>query len=774
MLSSSLRVTGLFTQLDLRERPGLRVSVLPYPQDTRPSGLQTWARIIAVLLLAAAAAALAVPRRIDRPRLPTLRPPSIQDVVVVLTLATYWLIAPLQDDDGWVRARQSNSLVSGGFSSYYQHWGADMPFITWFEWLQHFVIAYTGSLALHRLPMIVLLLGAWLLCRVSLRQLLERDPTPRDGAWWSAALTFAVGAAAYGVTLRPEPALVVISVAVLACCLRYAAAPGVHLLVTSVLLAALAVTIHPAGVVAVTPLVVCVPQVIRDARRAVIHPLAPFVVILMGTAATLVLAFLDADLSSRKDSVSALSTDPSEANGILQEFDRYRRLSGLNGTPLRRELVVLLYLAIAALLVRRIRRSSLAEKLPSASIALALATLSLTPSKWIWHFGTLIAMCAVAIGLEVDRLAGRQSSLAKWGTALIVLITGLWAARGSYPWTTYDTGTIVWADVPYLRIMVVVAGSTLIGLVLLGRRRPLRPDVAALLVVLVSILGTTTVALAYDAGQTNGWTATRQALSSVIGDGTCGLASGTEIAAANSLRRLTPVAAGRRSTHETDDRLFPETTPRFNTSTTGKWFHVPKGRLGALVSGAWDVGDQLVVSWGRVHGTSVHVQSSGVVDPEELGIGFAPAGSVLVTDFSFPVRPAGADAVRIHVAPGRDTGSRSRVTDPVTFTTVPLSAVMARRGVRTLVTPYLFEAVPCATLPGLRYGVANPPRLMIEGDLYGPLSVGTSPFVGISDVFEVLRVPLENWDRRRGDVFVYWVLRRAGNAAAPAIVRTDA
>ena len=100
----------------------------------------------------------------------------MQDGVVVSVVGAWWLLAPLEGDDGWVRARELNSLVSGGFSNYYEYYGTNLPLATWFEWLQHFLVAHTTSLALMRLPMVLLVLATWVVCRFVLTRLLGREP----------------------------------------------------------------------------------------------------------------------------------------------------------------------------------------------------------------------------------------------------------------------------------------------------------------------------------------------------------------------------------------------------------------------------------------------------------------------------------------------------------------------------------------------------------------------------------------------------------------------
>jgi len=773
-LESPIGVSGLFTQLDLRERPGLRVKVSPYPQDTRPSSWQLAFQALCVLLVGAGILA-AVPLG-QRGSLGLTRPGlSGQDVVVALCLAAYWMLAPLQDDDGWVRARQTNSLVSGGFSSYYQHLGVNLPSITWFEWLQQFAVAHTGSLVLNRLPSVAILAATWLVCRACLSRLLGRGPGRRDGAWWGAAVTFALGTAAFGLTLRPEPPIALLAAGVLACCVRYASSPRLAPLLGAVLLSGSAVAIHPTGVVALSPLLVCLPRVYSDMRTGITSSPLEFVgITLIGLAWTLLLLFVDSDFGHRRESAELVSADSSESQSPLQEFDRYRRLLAIGGTPLRREFVALLCLSVAAMVVGRFWKRSLAEKLPSASIAIALIFLMLTPSKWIWHFGTLIGFCAVAVGIEAHRLAvSRRSTVARWGAALIVLVSGLWAARGSFQWTTYETGSpAAWNDVPYVPILLGTGAAVLLPIALNPRRRPLlRPELAALLAVVVALIGTTAVALAVDATRTPGWTAARQAWSDLVGSGSCGMASGLTVAAPDSMHPLQRVGA--RPSRRLGDRVHesgPDGSALDGTSTSS-WFLLPHESIGVLVNGGGD--QELVVTWGLMKGHHIRPVASGVVGAGFASQGLAPARRVLIDESSLPKRPVSANVVRLEPRAQADlrTGPSAQL---VSFRRTALDSRMRGHGFRTLVTPYLLEGIPCVALPPLRYGVAGSPDLIVEGDLWPAAVGGSSPFAGVADVYDLLRVPVESWDSNRGSIYVYWVVSDPRDAVAPAARRVTA
>ena len=353
---------------------GGAVTVQPVTQDTDPSGRQTLFRILAFLSVAAAMLAV-VPWPRTRPKGIRVARPHVaaQDLVVASCLAIYWVLAPLQDDDGWVRARQTNSLVSGGFSSYYQQHGVNLPLITWFGWLQRFAVAHTGSLVVDRLPSIAILAATWILSRACLRSLLGRGPSLGDVAWWSAAAAFALGTAAFGMTLRPEPAIALLGTAVLACCIRYVRAPSLLPVAAALLMSGAALTIHHSGAVAASPLLVCVPRIYGNAKRGIgSSPLALLGVFLTGAAWTAFLEFLDSDIDDRRNSIAEIRlTDTQRHPGPLRRARPVPKTlrSGGHSDParVRGPLVLVVAVAILGRFWRRTLLEKRSHRSPSAS-----------------------------------------------------------------------------------------------------------------------------------------------------------------------------------------------------------------------------------------------------------------------------------------------------------------------------------------------------------------------------------------------------------------------
>jgi hypothetical protein len=759
-LAAAPRVVALLTELDLHSAPLLHVRVLPIPQDTRPSPRQTGFRIAGAAFLAAAVAFLLWP--IPRPR--PLRPwhPRLapQDGLVALTVIVWWILAPLHFDDGWVRARQQNSLESGGFSNYYEPWGANLPMATWLEWLQHFVVARSDALAIQRLPTVLVLLATWTASRACVARLVGRRPTPRDAAWWSAAVAFAAGVAAFGITLRPEPAISLLAVVVLLCCLRWLERPTLWLLVLSILLIPLSVTIHPTGAVAAGPLLLMLPRVVREARSGTSLTRLGLVALIPTTLAWLLwLAFLDADVSSQRTSLTLLRDTEEHGAGLLQELDRYQTLSGIGASSLRRLTVALILLAAVAAVAAFARKRPLPERLPAASVLLGLAIFAMAPSKWIWHFGALVALAAVAVGVEAHRLAAvKLRRIARWYLVFALVVLGLWAAKQPGIWGPIDTERLAsiyvvrpYAAAVFLGVGVLVLASQFgwIG----------RPHLSALSVVVGALLFVTTAMFAMDAAAPGGWSAARQVTSDFRGDDSCGVASELVLSVPTSLSSPLDVRS-RRTAVEMSARQEANRGRAHPTS----WSAVSGPSIGVFIQGLRPV-DRLRVTWGRTTVRGVAPLRSGYADLRQANWGY-PRWQFVAQD-DFPDRPGGANVVRFDVRGVKGGAATAVVTGPLPYRRSSLANVLKRPGAVSWVSPFLYAGMPCADLPKLAYGVVAAPNLLVDFNP-GRVLRGSSLYAGIGDVFDLMRIPLETSEPLKY-IVVYWVQPDPRDAIAPVV-----
>jgi hypothetical protein len=536
-------------------------------------------------------------------------------------------------------------------------------------------------------------------------------------------------------------------------------------LILAVLLAGMAVTAHPAGVVAVAPLLVCIPRVWRDARRGqALSPLSLAIVPAVGFATALVLAFFDTDVARRDDTIELVRRG-FHSKGPLQELERYANLSGAGSSVIRREFVLLLLLAIAALAIGKAwGRRTLPELLPTASIGLGLVLLSLTPSKWIWHFAGFIGIAAVGIALETERLRRHDTArLGRFGVAVAVLALSLLAARRALPWGPVDLGDLTWHHSPSL--YVVAAFAAIAVVVVLGRTRLHRPELAAIPVVATALLGVTMLALAADALVTEGWTAPRQMLSSLApGSGSCGLADDVVIPAVDSMQRLQPVDNGRSRQKSSRDS---EPLFALPPSQARVWYEAPSAPIGTFVRSERPSADRIVAVWGRTTPSGVRRLRAGMVRVPAPSVRRPRAEWTLIPESGFPKRPQDADAILIFTRGGMHPDGGARLPPPISFRSAPLDRILASASTRSLVDPFLFEATPCADLPTLTLGVADVPSLQLEWHLAFGFEA-TSPFRGVTDLFDTLNVPLENWNYHLWFMMVNWVLDDPRDAVAPA------
>jgi hypothetical protein len=376
----------------------------------------------------------------------------------------------------------------------------------------------------------------------------------------------------------------------------------------------------------------------------------------------------------------------------------------------------------------------------------------------------------VALGLETHRLGdARSSQRARTAFAAATVGIALAAAVEANHSGPLDTGRLDWSVIPAWYLLAVLAGGA--GVLVAGRRRLFRRSTLVVLpAILASTMGITMLLFAADTAATSGWTAARQAAASLAGRDACGVASDLVVAAPSGARLAAREAASPSRRLSSVVGTPAEVSPaRLDAAGATRWFAVGRAPIGLFIGGVWSPRQELLVSWGRRGASGVERIGVGEADLRQSTEGPDFAHWRFVTEPSFPARPMAANMVRFRL--GRPTGrSSARITSPTTSVEMPLSRVLARTGTRSLVSPFLFEAMPCAKLPSLAYGVATPPKVMVEYDPGPPLTAPTSPFVGLSEVFDVDRLPVSS-PVDRGALFVYRVRPDPRDAVAPATER---
>jgi hypothetical protein len=789
-------VDALFTELDLRSGTPPSVDVTTRTFGSRGTTLQVilWsaaalAAVVALLLVAGprrpgwswTGAARGVRRVIARAR--------IADAVVALLLGAWWIVGPSFFDDGWRLASQQDYAAFGGFSTYYSSFGVG-ALLDWLQWTEHVVFRGSNVLLVLRLPALISLAATWILCRWILNRIV---PTDSAIAVWALAAGFAVGAMAWGMTLRPEPVVALLVTGVFACTILFLERATAAPLAVAAVLVVLAVLAHPAGLVALAPLLAVAPAIGRWVRS---RWAAATTIVLAAAALLGVLAIVGSDLQQRRADVISLRTYGDEISGWRDEISRYTLLSRFPyGTPVRREWVALAFLAVLVyLLRRRPDRQGALLGLPSASLGIALLLLIATPSKLPWHFGAFIGIAALALAAETGRLWQDSRTAEGWQLRPFLVIgaatvAAAWSWSPRTAWADLDLRTLQWTlGIEQRLTLAKVAGAAPVALLLvlaavyaLRSRSRLRaaPWLAAawtVPVLVLPVVAFTVGVLAADAAKTHSWTLARQNLQSLTGDLRCGLADDALVPALASMRALAPLHSARFVAANWLPSTPVEELPRFALGpppASSPWFRLQSGkRIGFFLAGIPGAADSLELEWGRAQNGSVEsLATAGVsvpADDARPDLGYWR----FYSSANLPAAPAGASAIRFVVSSATATGPGAALglTAPVTYEDESLARLLVRDR-PSLALPNLLTYVPCVRQPRVG-GVAEVPKLLLAfRDTMWPLGTGTSPFDELPELYPFVRLPLSDSQNPPGDVAVYEVDGRIeGAAIAPPIV----
>jgi hypothetical protein len=200
-----------------------------------------------------------------------------------------------------------------------------------------------------------------------------------------------------------------------------------------------------------------------------------------------------------------------------------------------------------------------------------------------------------------------------------------------------------------------------------------------------------------------------------------------------------------------------------------QWHRLPTGSFGVFINGRWRSTDGLRFTWGRVTRRGVKPGGSTIIARPNRDPGSARSTWRLVPGPGADHRPRKVDAVSIEVV-GRDRAdSPSAISPPIAFQRTPLSAVVGTPGARALVQPFVLHGMPCVNLPTLSGGVGDLPQVVVDWRSDLRVMGVTSPFIGASDVNQLVRLPMERSPLREKRLHVYWVAGVPGEARAPSV-----
>lgn len=405
--------------------------------QSTPSPLKTALLVAHGLALAALAVAAwrAWPGHGPRPARPR---PSPADAVVLVVSAAWAVLGPVNIDDSWYLLMARGAQASGYIGNYiYQFNVTENPFAA----AQYAMQAWGGvggwNLLWMRMLPLAYGLATYVLLRVLLASALGRVGS-RPAVPWALAGAHLLWFLAYGITLRPETAIVVLSAAVLLLVERARARESIGLLAAATAAAALAMTVSPTGLVAVAPLVLALPWFLRWFRAAAPVPRVASVLLALASASVVVpVGFADASLGDVLESV-AVHRWYYRQHPWYDEFVHYGALLAQTDTGAwGKRLPVLLSLAVIALGLLAVGRTRgtggpTARLLASATLvtALALASMAFTPTKWVNHFGAVAAPATLLLAVALLRSpVPRRSGTAPAAVGVALAVT---AAAVSY------------------------------------------------------------------------------------------------------------------------------------------------------------------------------------------------------------------------------------------------------------------------------------------------------------------------------------------------------
>jgi arabinosyltransferase C len=457
------------TDLDASAAAGMAVTArTPYWFASTPTGWKLGLIAAQAVLVAAALVLLARHGR-RSPRVPARcrRGRWVRggvDGLALVVLASWGVLGPLTDDDGFAAMIARNAGAGGDTGNYYRWFNAsEAPFALAQQVVRAFAEVSIAPLWL-RVPSLLAGALTWLV----LHRWVLPLALPRAGPPWLAgplaAVFFLAWWLPYGLGTRPEPFVALGSTLVLALVLAAtsrAVRRPLLALGLAALVAGLTAAVAPTGLLAAAPVLLSLPGIwVLLRERATGVEVAARVLLLCAIAAAgLTVMFADQSWHG-----VAVATDLHRAIGpSLPWFDeglRYARLLGPdNWGSAGKRLPVLLTVALAVpvlVLLARHGRAVLPrrEQLVLAGAPVGLLLLALTPSKWTHHFGALAGLGAaflvVAVTALVTEARGRDPrtlAVGLGGGTLVALAAGL-SFAGPNTWWAYSDFGMAFSDGP--------------------------------------------------------------------------------------------------------------------------------------------------------------------------------------------------------------------------------------------------------------------------------------------------------------------------------------
>ncbi|WP_078282054.1 arabinosyltransferase domain-containing protein [Mycobacteroides franklinii] len=469
-------ITGLFTDLkvpaagDIQSRPTAHVVV-----DTRfissPTALKLVAMVLGIAAVAIAIAALAVLERggrtlplrtfsnVLRPRdRATLLTNGIADIGVVGTLLLWHVIGAITSDDGNVLVEARVAHQAGYVAEYYRYFGATASPFDWYATLLSWLTQVSTAGVWMRVPATLAGIGTWYVLRKKMLPRLGEQLAASRTAVWTAALVFLTAWLPFNNGLRPEPIIVFGTVLTWILVERAIATRRLSPAALAIVVALLAATVAPQGLIALGPLLAGGRAIARvvAVRRLRYGRFTPIAVLAASVAGVLAFTFRDQTLATVAES-ARIKYVVGPTIAWYQEFLRYYFLtveSNVDGSLTRRIAVFILLLCLFGTLAVLLRRGVLPGLASGpvwrliGSTAIGLLLLTFTPTKWAIQFGIFAGLSGAlgAVAAFTFARVGLHSrrNLALYVTALLFILA--WSTSGINGWFYVGNYGVPWFD----------------------------------------------------------------------------------------------------------------------------------------------------------------------------------------------------------------------------------------------------------------------------------------------------------------------------------------
>ncbi|GLZ46532.1 putative arabinosyltransferase A [Actinomycetospora sp. NBRC 106375] len=702
------------------------------------------------------------------------------DGAVVALSGSWVLLAPMNFDDSWypLMARDAGEAGYIG-NAVYMFNVTENPFVLSQYAMQAWGAIGGFGLVWQRCLPLLYGLATWALLRAFFVLISRRTAVRRAWVPWALLTAHLLWWLPFGLTLRPEPLIVLLSMVVFLL-VELARDRGTPILyVGAVMAAALAIACSPTGVVAVAPLLVEIPRawphMVATPRR---DQIALLLVLAAAASVAIPVGFADASLGDVLEA-SAVHAYYYDTVPWYDELVHYQTLLGPGRTPWGQRAPILITLGVMLLVAAGSGRAGPEDDAlrrvllyAAATTALAFVLVAVSPTKWVLHFPAIAASGTVLIALALLRgpMPRHDRALATVGGVAVLVIATSVTYAGWNLWRPYtDRGQFFGnhADpyptplsqnllAPHFGPIFLRNPLVWIGVALLAslwahwslQRWPQRwlprpaPDTAVLAVACVSVLvGLVAVMVLAPLRQYPGWTVALGNTKDVVRQG-CGLEDNVTALLPTGAPLGAPVGPARTTGDFVDSSVAPTPEPvpglgqvwhdatddssGRGTVTTG-WYPVPQG------TGATDVVVPMLETGPPDERVSVEFGDGDPANPRVLGrtgIDYLPHADERTWQqrpVSLVDAPGDPTFVRIQVdSTGARGSDRLAVAQPFLARPQPIGPVLA--GQPVLVDQMSAVLWPCVDQVASHDGIAPPSTVRIHAD-----EDLTSSYYGLQD-----------------------------------------